>query len=156
MSFDLFADADAVVEVPFNNGASVTLRKFSDAGMQEDLEAESARMRLHEAEEGEDPEESEEDYMYLQVKDANSRLVQKMILSITDAEGNVTNGPFSLDLVKRFSRPAFVVLIDTIYEHNPPLSAIRGRLAREKMERDEALIQATMTDGSTTETMTED
>ena len=47
---DLFADIESTIDVPFNNGVVVTMRKYSDAGIQEDLEAESSRMRMHQGE----------------------------------------------------------------------------------------------------------
>ena len=117
---DLFADIESTIDVPFNNGVVVTMRKYSDAGIQEDLEAESSRMRMHQGEdEAPVDDEDADSYVYLQVQDANVRLLQKMILSITQEDGTVEHGPFSLRLIKSLTRHAFVALIDIVYENNP-------------------------------------
>ena len=144
---DLFINQYEVVRVNFDNDVVVTIKKFIDAGLQEDLEAEMGRVRM------DVDEDSGEDghFAYLNVR--NIRLVQKMIISIRMPDGTLLED-IPMSLVKSMSREGFMLIMNTVHENNPPLVQIRQKLAQEKAESEKDLVQKvveestnSMTDG---------
>ena len=135
MSFSLFADP-ATLDFDFN-GVKVILKKYIDAGVHEDLENESNRVRFLQNREGEAVRE-------ITMNSGRLKMLKHMLVSIIEPDGTTYYQPFSDDLVAKLSREAFMVLTDTIDEHNVPLVELRAKKLLESMETEAGLIERSL------------
>ena len=120
----LFADTISHVEVTFEDGAVVRLKKFIDAGVYEDVEAEQARLRVN-------PVDGNRE---LVMQNRDLLMIQKMLIHIKMPDGRIEAGPFDLPFIRGFDRGAFVILVDEVNRHNVPLSEVRMTRAMEILE----------------------
>ena len=130
--FDLFANPETL-EFDFN-GVKVTLKKYIDAGVHEDLENESNRIRFLQNREGESVRE-------ITMNGGRLKMLQHMLISILEKDGTTHYQPFSEELLSKLSREAFMVLTDAIDEHNVPLVELRTRKLLDSSEIEAGLIQ---------------
>ena len=130
-SFDLFAKPETL-NFEFN-GVRVVIKKYIDAGVHEDLENENNRIRFLETRDGERARE-------VVVAGGRLKMLQRMLVSVTEPDGNTHYQPFSDEFVARFSREAFIVLTDAIDEHNLPLPLLREMNLMESEETEAGLI----------------
>ena len=133
MSVELFVDVDAQVEVPVGT-MTIVMRKYADAGIQEDIESENTKWKVEETEDLEG-EASFNRVGY--TNPGNLKYIQRMVIGIRMPDGTYSRGPLTMAKVRAMSREAMLILLDTIEEHNPPLSEIRDRLDSEKMNREQ-------------------
>lgn len=135
MNVDLFGNSTDTVEVDFNNGMKVTMRKFVTAGVQEDLEAEATK--IHQRNRNDDTLENdlspdlddEDDTTVVSVHVSKLKMLQKMLVRI-EGPGlrKPLTAPFGMQTVRGFSREAFIILTDIIEENNPPVNQVREML----------------------------
>lgn len=118
----LFADASATFTMTFDDGAEVTLRKYADAGIQEELERDMWRFRRRAAQEGEEADANEDGEIEERlIHFSRLKFVQKMLVKIQLPDGGVHHEPFGLKWVQRFTRQAFRDITTRLDEYNPPL-----------------------------------
>ena len=128
----LFADVKATFTLDFEDGSAVTLRKFADAGIQEDLERDMIRYRRRLAQESEKDDADEDGKVEDRIVHFSTlKFVQKMLISIRTPDGRTEYEPFGMAWVKRFDRQAFAEIVEELNFHNPPL--LRNRREENKL-----------------------
>ena len=143
----LFSDPRETVTVNFENGATVVLKKYADAGIQEDLDSESTQYRSIENDGGEDPERVA--FVHL----SNLKYIQKMILSVSLPDGKEITAPVGMATVRRFSRQAYARLLHIINANNPPLGEIYEVLETESKQASEREAEALAIQAVSSETI---
>ena len=118
-----FADPDEEVHVEFEDGTKVHLRKYADAGIQEDLDAEMVRLKIKPDGADSDGEGSTE----AQVRMGNLKFIQMMAKRIELPDGKLLTAPIGMSTFRKMSREAYARLLDAIFENNAPLSRLRNR-----------------------------
>ena len=111
-----FANPDEESLVEFDDGTKVRLRKYADAGIQEDLDAEMIRVTIKGGEDK--PSEAA-------VRSGNLKFIQMMTKSIELPDGKVLTAPIGMGTFRKLSREAYARLLDEVFEHNAPLTSLR-------------------------------
>ena len=132
MSFDLMAKPE-LLDFDFN-GVKVVLKKYIDAGVHEDLENEASRVRFIQTAKGEAAREVNMN------GGGRLKMLQHMLVSVTEPDGTTHYQPFGEDFVAKFSREAYMILTDAIDEHNAPLAELRAQRLMENREIEAGLI----------------
>ena len=114
----LFADTEATVEIEFDGGELVTLRKFIDAGTQEDLENSMIRYKVKNQR---GKKQEREEYTDAELRMGSLDLIQRMVIQIDYPNGRTDKAPVPMSTLRKLDNAAYNLLKETIEENNPPL-----------------------------------
>jgi len=117
---NLFVDDESTIDLDFDDGSRIVLRKYSDAGIEEEVEGEMIRVQLEQG-----PKKNEPVAREARIRQGNLRLVQLMVLKIIDPSGKEQRAPIGMVTLRRFDRAALALIMDTITQYNPPFSQLR-------------------------------
>lgn len=130
---ELFVDANEIVVVDFGSDIRVVLRRWMDAGMQEDLDREMLRVELQDPanSNGQPAKSTEPVKLEAKIHSGNLEQIRQMILRIEGPGEKIQRAPIGLATVRKFGRPAQARLMDVINEHNLPFAQLRRRQSPE-------------------------
>lgn len=123
MSSRFFADQDSLVEVEFpDDGVTVWMRQYYDAGITEDVQNNTLSMKLSD---GDDPANRE-----ARIKLGNLFTLQQMIVKIETNDKTYTK-PIGLGILRKMRPAARAKLIAVVNENNP-LEELEGETETEE------------------------
>lgn len=119
-----FANPDDEVVLEFEDGVKLHLRKYADAGIQEDLDADMVKIKVR-AENAKGKSSDGDDSTEAQVNMGNLRFIQLMTKMVELPDGKTLHAPIGMGTFRRMSREALAMTLDAVFENNPPLSRMR-------------------------------
>ena len=124
----MFTDPDESIYIEFEGGGSITLRKWADAGVQEDMEADMVRLKIKKGDKADEDQEASVrmgSLVYI-------RLMTKELVEPPPSSKRYTQ-PIGLTVFRKLTHPALAHILDRLAEHNRPLSELREILGEEDL-----------------------
>lgn len=116
---DFFTDRTATTEVHFpEDGVTVTLKKYIDGGIQDDVKNQAIRVRVQSRRNGKQQGQSDDEVREASIRAGDLYVIQQMALKVVTPE-RTYNHPIGMELFRRMKPQAVARLVQEINEHNP-------------------------------------